>query len=148
MTFTGRQKISVSWRKDGKLIWASYQYNVQTTDCGCRLDVLNSDREEASGRYTCEISSSEGSDICHANVKLGKVTKHAQPAEAHYSWFTCRLHVRLWIPFHHLHGIMRGFRDSSGSLGTGGAGVHVLPQPEGLRDIRKRWKAPRGFLPM
>lgn len=82
MTFTGRQKISVSWRKDGKLIWASYQYNVETSDCSCRLDVLNSDREEASGRYTCEISNSEGSDVCHANVMLGNVSKHAPEAEA------------------------------------------------------------------
>lgn len=71
VAFTGSQRVSVTWKKDGRLIWASYKYNVKTTDCSCVLDVLNSDREEAKGRYTCEISNSEGSDVCHAYVKLG-----------------------------------------------------------------------------
>lgn len=65
----------MSWRKDGRPIWASYQYNVRMTDCGCVLEVLNSDREEARGRYTCEISNTEGSDICHAYVKLGNINR-------------------------------------------------------------------------
>ena len=71
VAFTGSQRVNVNWKKDGRLIWASYQYNVKTTDCSCVLEVLNSDREEARGRYTCEISNAEGSDICHAYVKLG-----------------------------------------------------------------------------
>ena len=70
-TYTGSQRVCVTWKKEGKLIWASYKYNVKTTNDTCILDVLNSDREEAVGRYTCEISNAEGSDICHANVKLG-----------------------------------------------------------------------------
>lgn len=65
----------MTWRKDGKLIWASYKYNVKTTNDTCILEVLNSDREEAVGRYTCEVSNAEGSVICHANVKLGKPLK-------------------------------------------------------------------------
>lgn len=71
-TYTGSQRLFVTWKKDNKLIWASYKYNVKTTDDTCILEVLNSDREEAVGKYTCEISNAEGTDICHANVKLGK----------------------------------------------------------------------------
>lgn len=70
-SFTGSQRVSVAWRKDGKLIWASYKYNVKTTEDTCILEVLNSDGEEAAGKYSCEISNVEGSDICHANVMLG-----------------------------------------------------------------------------
>lgn len=63
--------MSVTWRKDGKVIWASYQYNMKTTEEACVLQVLNSDREEAAGTYSCEISNAGGRDVCHANVKLG-----------------------------------------------------------------------------
>lgn len=73
-TYTGTQRVYVTWKKDGKLIWASYQYTVRTTDSTCILDVLNSDRPEAAGTYTCEISNGAGTDVCHACVRLGKVT--------------------------------------------------------------------------
>ncbi|XP_068457588.1 titin-like [Clinocottus analis] len=73
VAFSGSKRVSVSWRKDGRPIWASYQYNVRTSDCSCVLEVLNSDREIARGRYTCEISNAEGSDICYANVTLEPV---------------------------------------------------------------------------
>lgn len=63
--------MTVTWRKDGKLIWASYQYNMKTTEDTCVLQVLNSDREEAAGTYSCEISNTGGRDVCQANVKLG-----------------------------------------------------------------------------
>ena len=71
VAFTGEQRVSVTWKKDGKFIWASYKYNVKTTDSSCILEVLNSDREEAAGKYTCEISDAQHSDSCHANVTLG-----------------------------------------------------------------------------
>lgn len=71
IAYTGIPRVYVSWKKDGKPIWASYKYNVKTSDCSCVLEVLNSDREEAKGRYTCEISNAQGSDICHAYVQLG-----------------------------------------------------------------------------
>lgn len=72
-TYTGSQRVSVTWKKDGKLIWASYQYNIKTTDSTCILDVLSSDRPDAAGTYTCEISNGAGNDVCHAHVSLGKV---------------------------------------------------------------------------
>lgn len=75
-TFTGSQRIYVSWMKDGKPIWASYKYNVKTTNFSSTLEVLNSDRPEAVGKYSCEISNSEGTDICHALVKIGKGTNN------------------------------------------------------------------------
>lgn len=70
--YSASPSIYVSWRKDGKPIWASYKYNIKTTDKACVLEVLNSDRLEAVGRYSCEISNSENSAICYAQVKLGK----------------------------------------------------------------------------
>ena len=73
--YTGSQRVYVTWKKDGKLIWASYQYNVKTTDSTCTLEVLNSDRPEAAGTYSCEISNGAGTDVCQARVSLGKVTK-------------------------------------------------------------------------
>lgn len=75
-TFTGSQRIYVSWRKDGKPIWASYKYNVKTTKSSSTLEVLNSDRREAVGKYLCEISNSEGTAICQALVKIGNDTNN------------------------------------------------------------------------
>lgn len=86
VAFVGSQRMNVSWRKDGRPIWASYQYNVKTTDCSCVLEVLNSDREEARGRYTCEISNAEGSDICHAYVKLGNTNRQHRAGGSHQSF--------------------------------------------------------------
>lgn len=70
-TFGGSQRIHVSWAKDGKPVWASYKYNVKTTDSSSALQVLNSDSREAVGRYSCEISNSESSAVCHSLVRIG-----------------------------------------------------------------------------
>lgn len=75
-TYTGSQRVNVTWKKDGKLIWASYQYNVKTTASSCVLEVLYSDRAAAAGHYTCEISNAEGTDTCHAHVKIGNILTH------------------------------------------------------------------------
>lgn len=71
--------MSVVWKKDGKLIWASYQYNVKTSQDACVLEVLHSDTEAAAGTYTCEISNCGGSDVCHARLKLGNSCKKLAP---------------------------------------------------------------------
>ena len=63
--------VNVSWRKDGKPVWACYKYNVKTRENSCVLEVLNSDRIEAVGKYSCEISNSENSAVCSAQVTLG-----------------------------------------------------------------------------
>lgn len=74
VTFAGTPRVNVTWKKDGELIWASYQYNVITTDSSCILEVLNTDRMEAAGRYSCEVDNGVGSDKCEAQVTmLGKV---------------------------------------------------------------------------
>lgn len=73
-TYTGSQQVHVSWMKDGKPIWASYKYNVKTTKSSCILEVLNSDREEAAGVYSCQVSNAGSSAICDAYV-ICKTTK-------------------------------------------------------------------------
>lgn len=71
VTFTGGKHVHVSWSKDGKPIWASYKYNVKPAPGSCVLEVLNYDREDVAGRYSCQISSAGSSAVCHANVTLG-----------------------------------------------------------------------------
>lgn len=67
-SYSGSQRVHVSWTKDGKPIWASYKYNVRTTESKCVLEVLNSDREEAAGIYSCRISNAQSSASCDAHV--------------------------------------------------------------------------------
>lgn len=67
-TYTGSQRVHVTWTKDGKPIWASYMYNVKTTESSCILEVLNSDSEEAAGLYSCQVSNAGGSAGCNAYV--------------------------------------------------------------------------------
>ena len=78
--YTGSQGVQVNWKKDDKMIWASYQYNVLTTDSTCSLEVLYSDRPAAAGNYSCEITNATGSDFCHAHVRLGNAKSIDQPA--------------------------------------------------------------------
>lgn len=84
VSFAGTPRVHVTWKKDGDLIWASYQYNVITTDNSCILEVLNSDRMEAAGTYSCQLDNGVGSDTCEAQVSiLGSL-----------------LHVHVFICFH------------------------------------------------
>lgn len=71
VTYMGTHYVYVSWTKDGKPIWASYKYNIKTTDNISVLEVVNCVREEAAGRYSCEISNASSSAIYHAHVRLG-----------------------------------------------------------------------------
>lgn len=70
VSFAGTPRVNVTWKKDGRLIWASYLYNVITTDTSCILEVLNSDRMEAAGTYTCELDNGVGNDACEAHVAI------------------------------------------------------------------------------
>lgn len=83
-TFTGSKQVHVSWMKDGKPIWASYKYNVKTTNSSCVLEILNSDREEAAGIYCCQVSNAEGSAMCDAHV-ICKTSKKGITSTTHHS---------------------------------------------------------------
>lgn len=82
-TYIGSQRVQVSWMKDGKPVWASYKYNVKTTDSSCILDILNSDREEAAGFYSCQVSNAEGSAVCDAYVICKTSKKGITPLTQH-----------------------------------------------------------------
>ncbi|MEQ2173688.1 hypothetical protein GOODEAATRI_000004 [Goodea atripinnis] len=70
VTFSGTPRVNVTWKKDGKLIGASYEYTVTTTETSCILEVLNSDRMETAGKYSCEVDNGVGSDRCDAHVSI------------------------------------------------------------------------------
>ncbi|XP_076118580.1 neurofascin-like [Alosa pseudoharengus] len=67
-TFTGAQKVSVSWYKDGKLLCGSDGYNTKVSNNSCILEGLHKPNKETTGKYSCEISNSYGTAICHAQI--------------------------------------------------------------------------------
>ena len=74
-TYTGGQPMNVSWKKDGKPISASGQYKIKTTASSCSLEVLNSDREEAAGHYSIQVSNAGSSAVCDAYVTCKALKK-------------------------------------------------------------------------
>lgn len=67
-TFKGAPKMFVTWYKDGKQVYASYRYNTKITGNTCILECLHECNKDTPGRYSCEVTNSHGSDICHAQV--------------------------------------------------------------------------------
>lgn len=82
-TYAGSKRAHVSRTKDGKLIWASYQYNVKTGDSSCTLEVLNSDSQDAAGLYSCQLSNAEGSAACDAYVSVRSSKKGTRTNTRH-----------------------------------------------------------------
>lgn len=58
----------VTWYKDGKQLYASYRYNTRVIGDTCILECLHECNNATPGKYSCEVSNSIGTDICHANI--------------------------------------------------------------------------------
>lgn len=68
--FKGAPKMFVTWYKDGKQLYASYRYNTKVTANTCILEALHESKADTAGRYSCEISNSYGTDMCHAQISV------------------------------------------------------------------------------
>lgn len=68
--FKGAPKMFVTWYKNGKQLYASYRYNTKVTGNKCILEGLYEIKPDAAGRYSCEVSNSSGTDICHAEIAV------------------------------------------------------------------------------
>jgi len=69
-SFTGIEKMFVTWYKDGKQLYASYRCNTKVIGNTCALEYLHECDVNTPGKYSCEVTNEDGSDICHSLVTL------------------------------------------------------------------------------
>uniref|UniRef100_A0A3Q2FHW9 Ig-like domain-containing protein n=1 Tax=Cyprinodon variegatus TaxID=28743 RepID=A0A3Q2FHW9_CYPVA len=70
VTFSGTPTVDVTWKKDGSAVVSAEDYNIITTDTSSVLEVLNSHRSTAAGKYSCEVDNGVGSDRCQALISI------------------------------------------------------------------------------
>lgn len=69
-SFTGIENVFVTWYKDGKQVYASYRCNTKVIGNTCVLEYLHECDGNTPGKYSCEVTNEDGSDICHSMVIL------------------------------------------------------------------------------
>ena len=60
----------VTWCKDGRPLYASDRYGAKVTKDMCILECVHESNKDTSGKYSCAISNSCGTDVCYAEVTV------------------------------------------------------------------------------
>lgn len=73
----------VTWYKDGKQVYASYRCITKVIGNTCVLEYHHECDDDTPGKYSCEVTHEDGSDICHALVTLATGQLTAEPQSAY-----------------------------------------------------------------